>query len=65
MSDDTSLQSQAGLPDGMFSNQKIQIWVNPGGPCNEKIRYILRPFGIYYGHWEYITDIWYIFIAIW
>jgi hypothetical protein len=23
-----------GLPDGMFSDQKIAIWVNFGGPCN-------------------------------
>jgi hypothetical protein len=22
------------LPDGIFSNQKIQIWVNFGGSCN-------------------------------
>jgi hypothetical protein len=21
-----------GLPDGLFSNQKSQIWVNSGGP---------------------------------
>jgi hypothetical protein len=24
----------AGLPDGVFSNQKFQIWINFGGPCN-------------------------------
>jgi hypothetical protein len=22
----------AGLPDGLFSNQKSQVWVNFGGP---------------------------------
>jgi hypothetical protein len=26
------LWSNAGLPDGLFSNQKIPIWVNFGGP---------------------------------
>jgi hypothetical protein len=24
--------TQTGLPDGTFSNQNIQIWVNFGGP---------------------------------
>jgi hypothetical protein len=32
---------------------KIRIWVNFGGPWNEKI-------GVFYGHLEYITAIWYI-----
>jgi hypothetical protein len=32
----------AGLPDGLFSNQKKkQIWVNFGGPLNGKGWYIL------------------------
>jgi hypothetical protein len=35
-----------GLPDGTFSSQKIQIWVNFGGPGNFKSWYILWPFGI-------------------
>jgi hypothetical protein len=47
-----------GLPDGIFSKTKIQIWVNFGGSCNlpkmlvyfMSIWYILRPFGIFYGH---------------
>jgi hypothetical protein len=30
-----------GLPDGLFSNQKSQIWVNFGGPLNGKCWYIL------------------------
>jgi hypothetical protein len=28
-----------GLPDGLFSNQKYQIWVNFGGPLNGKCWY--------------------------
>jgi hypothetical protein len=30
-----------GLPDGLFSNQKFQIWVNSGGPLHGKCWYIL------------------------
>jgi hypothetical protein len=30
-----------GLPDGLFSNQKIPIWVNFGGSCNGKSWHIL------------------------
>jgi hypothetical protein len=29
-----------GLPDGMFSKAKIQIWVKFGGPYDEKSWYI-------------------------
>jgi hypothetical protein len=36
-----SLRWWAGLPDGLFSNQKSQIWVNFGGPLNGKCWYIL------------------------
>jgi hypothetical protein len=32
---------KTGLPDGLFSNQKSQIWVNFGGPLNGKCWYIL------------------------
>jgi hypothetical protein len=39
-----------GMPDGLFSNQKIPIWVNFGGSCNENCGYILCPFGLFYGH---------------
>jgi hypothetical protein len=31
-----------GLPDGLFSNPKNQIWVNFGGSCNGRRWYILR-----------------------
>jgi hypothetical protein len=31
----------SGLPDGLFSNQKSQIWVNFVGPLNGKCWYIL------------------------
>jgi hypothetical protein len=34
----------------------VQIWVNLGGPWNEKW-YILWPFGIYYGHLVYFMAI--------
>jgi hypothetical protein len=30
-------EGRAGLPDGIFSNPKIPIWVNFGGPCNENV----------------------------
>jgi hypothetical protein len=57
------------LPDGIFSNQKIPIWVNFGGSCNGKCLYILWPdrlfygfiFGIFCGHFVYFIIIWYIF----
>jgi hypothetical protein len=42
-----------GLPDGMFSNRKMQIWVNFGGPCNGFV-------GIFYGHLVFFTTILYI-----
>jgi hypothetical protein len=48
-----------GLPDGMFSNPKIQILVYFGEPWNGKCWYS-------YGHLEYLTSIWYMYIvAIW
>jgi hypothetical protein len=31
----------AGLPDGIFSNQKIPIWVNFGVSCNGRCWYIV------------------------
>jgi hypothetical protein len=39
-----------GLPDGKFSNQKIQIWVDFGVCCNERCWCILWPLGIHFGH---------------
>jgi hypothetical protein len=37
------------LPDGLFSNQKIPVWVNFGGLWIGKCLYILWPFGTIYG----------------
>jgi hypothetical protein len=37
----------AGLPDGVFSDQKIPIWVNFGRPWNGKGWCIQWPFEIY------------------
>jgi hypothetical protein len=51
----------SGLPDGLFSNQKSQIWVNFGGPllvccCFRTVCFILWPFGIIYcGHLLYFS----------
>jgi hypothetical protein len=61
----------AGLPDGLFSNQKFQIWENLGGPLNGKCWYIFWPFVIFYGHCVYFTAFWSslwsfgIFLPIW
>jgi hypothetical protein len=68
-------QSTAGLPDGIFTNQKIPIREVFGGRCNG-CWYILcplvyftailwlfgsfRPFGIFCGHWVKFPSIWYI-----
>jgi hypothetical protein len=43
--------SEPGLPDGLFSNQKIPIWVNFGWPKMENV-------DIFYDHSEYFTEIW-------
>jgi hypothetical protein len=40
----------ARLPDGLFSNQKIPILVNFGGPWNGKCYNIVWPLGTFYGH---------------
>jgi hypothetical protein len=37
----------AGLPDGIFSYQKIPIWVYFGGPLDWKCWYILWSLGIF------------------
>jgi hypothetical protein len=34
-------RSSAGLPDGLFSKQKSQIWVNFGGTLKGKCWYII------------------------
>jgi hypothetical protein len=56
-----------GLPDGIFSYQKLSIWVNFGVPWNGKCCCILWPFGtsygkfcVFYGHLVYFVVIWYI-----
>jgi hypothetical protein len=49
------------LPDGLFSNSKIPIWVNFGGPLNGKGWYVLRSVGIFYNRLVYVMAIWYIF----
>jgi hypothetical protein len=40
-----------GLPDGIFQNKKIQIWVILEGLAMEGV-------GILYGHLVYFTTIW-------
>jgi hypothetical protein len=44
--------TRPGLPDGLFSNQKSQIWVNFGGLEMVNI-------GIFLDHLEYFMAIWY------
>jgi hypothetical protein len=44
------MRPKPGLPDGMFSNLKVQILVTFEGPWNYESWYFLLPFGIYYGH---------------
>jgi hypothetical protein len=64
-----SLMRKAGLPDGIFSDQK-SLRVNFGGPCNGRCEYILwtfglhilRPFDIFCGHLVYFLVIWYILL---
>jgi hypothetical protein len=51
----------AGLPDGLFSNQKSKILENLGGPLNGQCRYILSPFGIFYGNLVQCIGVWYSF----
>jgi hypothetical protein len=51
---DIHIYTIPGFPDAVFSNQKLRIGVNFGGPWNGKG----WPFGIYYGHLEYFMAIW-------
>jgi hypothetical protein len=44
---------------------KDALWVNFGGSCNGKSWYILRPLGLFYGHWKYFIAIWYILWSFW
>jgi hypothetical protein len=41
------LVMRAGLPDGIFSKQKIPIWINFGGSCNVNCWYILWPIRLF------------------
>jgi hypothetical protein len=52
-----------GLPDGIFSNPKITIWVNLGVYCNPRCWYILWPFGQFSTHLVYFVVIFYIFFS--
>jgi hypothetical protein len=60
------LASAAGLPDGFFSNQKVPIWVNFGGPWKMLIYFmavwnILQTFSICHDHLVHFVFLWYIF----
>jgi hypothetical protein len=59
------LSSEAGLPDGLFSNQKYQFWVNFGGTWTGMCWCILWPLEIFYGHSGYFMTIWVHFAFIW
>jgi hypothetical protein len=48
---DVTGATQPGLPDGLFSNQKSQF-----GSILEGLR--LENVDMFYGHFEYFTDIW-------
>jgi hypothetical protein len=53
------LQSETGLPDGIFYiKPKILIWVNFGWGNNGRCWYILWPFGQFYGHLVNFMAIW-------
>jgi hypothetical protein len=69
-----SASSEAGLPDGILSDQKIPVWVNFGGSCNEDVGILnghlvdLTPFDIFYGHLVYCVLSWFWYnvpIKIW
>jgi hypothetical protein len=71
--------SVAGLPDGLFSNQKSQFGSILEVPAMEdagtfydnlvyftQILYIFWPFGIVYGHYVYFSPVWYVVLRkIW
>jgi hypothetical protein len=58
--DNKWITNLARLPDGTFSYQNSQIWANFGGSWIWIKCYILRPFGIFYGHLVYFMVFWYI-----
>jgi hypothetical protein len=50
-----NLDAAPGLPDGIFFEPKIPIWVNFVAPQNRKCLWslgvgIIQPFGIFYGN---------------
>jgi hypothetical protein len=49
-----------GLPNGLFSNQKSRFGKKSAWSKIGKCGYILRPFGIFYGHLGYFMTIWHI-----
>jgi hypothetical protein len=51
------LINRPGLPDGLFSNPKYQFGKKNSGPQIRKCRYILWPFGIFYGYLGYFVNI--------
>jgi hypothetical protein len=53
-------EKRAGLPDGIFSNQKSQFGYVLERFRKEKVGSILWPFGVYYGHLVHFVAIWYI-----
>jgi hypothetical protein len=47
------------LPDGIFSNQKIPLWVNLRGPWNEKGWYThINANWNFWDNFAFLTDIW-------
>jgi hypothetical protein len=61
-----TLKFMSGVARWLVFKPKIPIWVNFRGSCNKTIYFvaiwfILRPFGIFRGHFVYFMVIWYIF----
>jgi hypothetical protein len=53
-------KSPAGLPDGLFSNQKYQFGLILEGLRMENVDIYI---GIFYGHLGYFMTIWYIYCS--
>jgi hypothetical protein len=51
MIDLIEVDTAAGLPDGLFANQKSQLGYILEGLRSENV-------DVFYGHMEYFTDIW-------
>jgi hypothetical protein len=55
------LFSKAGLPDGLFSNQKSQFGYILEGLAMENLGIFYEHLVyLFYGHWKYFMAIWYI-----